>query len=187
MAQTIPTSEPAIIVAGDTLAWTKSLPDYPASEGWQLSYRLINATGKIDITSAADGDEHAITVAATTTAAYTPGVYTWQSAATKAAERYTVATGAVTIKPNLAAQAGGYEARSVARKALDDTRNALALWIASNGQVQEYEIAGRRMKYASAEDIIQRINLLEREVAREDAAERLAAGQQTGRTLYVRF
>ena len=49
---------------------------------------------------------------------------------------------------------------------MDDLRAALATWIASNGQVQEYSVAGRTMKYASAADIQARIQLLEREVAR---------------------
>ena len=47
MAQT-PTTEPASLQAGDTLRWQRTLPDYPASEGWVLSYRLINAQGKLE-------------------------------------------------------------------------------------------------------------------------------------------
>jgi hypothetical protein len=34
------TSEPVRITAGDTVAWTKALPDYPASAGWVLKYRF---------------------------------------------------------------------------------------------------------------------------------------------------
>lgn len=187
MAQPLPTSELAFARAGDTLAWRRILADYPAPV-WVLKYRLINAAGKIDITAAADGSDHLVNVAAATTANWTAGDYEWVAyVESSAAERYTVSAGRITIKPNLAAQVAGYDARSTARKALDDLRAALATWIATNGQVQEYEIAGRRMKYASAGDLRARISLLEREVAREDAAEKLAAGQDPGSRLLVRF
>lgn len=187
MAQTIPTTEPAFVQAGDTVAWTRDLSDYPAS-AWTLKYRLINAAGKIDITATADGDAHRVSVAAATTAAWAAGDYTWQAYVEGgSSERYTVGAGRVTVKPDLAAEAAGYEARSTARKALDDLRAALATWISSNGQVQEYSIAGRTMKYASAADIRARIQLLEREVAREEVAEKLAAGLDPGRRLLVRF
>jgi len=184
---TIPTSEPAYLQAGDTLSWQRSLPDYPASAGWELSYRLINSSGKIDITAAASGDDHLVSVSAATTAAYAPGTYTWQAFVTNGSERYTVGSGSIVVKRNLAAEAGGFEARSTAQKALDDLRAALATWIATSGQVQEYEIAGRRMKYRTVADIRSAISLLEREVARERAAERIAAGLDTGRRVSVRF
>jgi hypothetical protein len=187
MAQTIPTIEPASVVAGDSIAWRITLPDYPASAGWVLSYVLINAAGKISITSAADGDDHLVSIAAATSAAYASGDYTWQSAVTLGADRYTLSRGSIKIRPNLAAQAAGFEARSTARKALDDLRAALVTWLASNGQVQEYEIAGRKMKYASAADIQSRIAIVEREVAREDAADKLAAGLNPARRILVRF
>lgn len=38
MAPTIPTIEPTVVVPGDTWKWDKTLSDYPASDGWQLSY-----------------------------------------------------------------------------------------------------------------------------------------------------
>lgn len=183
----IPSTEPLFIQAGDTVAWTRNLADYPAS-AWDLKYRLINAAAKIDITAVADGDTHSVTVAAATTATWAAGEYTWQAYVEGgSSERYTVASGRLTIKPDLAAKAAAFEARSTARKALDDTRAALATWIASNGQVQEYEIAGRRMKYSSIADIQGRIQLLEREVAREESAEKLAAGLQPPRRVLVRF
>lgn len=183
----IPSTEPLYIQAGDTVAWTRAIADYPAG-AWTLKYRLINAAAKIDITAAADGDTHSVTVAAATTATWAAGDYTWQAYVEGgSSERYTVASGRVTIKPDLAAKAAAFEARSTARKALDDTRAALATWIASNGQVQEYQIAGRVMKYSSVADIQGRIQLLEREVAREEAAEKLAAGLQPPRRVLVRY
>lgn len=187
MAQSIPTTEPAILQAGDTIKWRKALPDYPASAGWSLAYRLINAAARIDITAAAEGDDHLVTVAAATSAAWAAGAYTWTAFVTNGSDRYTLGSGTITIRPDLAAMQAGFDARSTARKALDDLRTALAAWLSSNGHIQEYDIAGRRVKFASADDLRARIALAEREVAREDAAERLAAGIPAGRRVLVRF
>lgn len=184
---TIPTAEPPFFHAGDTLKWQRSFPDYPASAGWTLSYRLVNSTGNISITATPSGDDHLVDLSSSTTATYPAGIYTWHAVVTKAGERHTVGTGTITIKPNIADQVGGFDARSNAKKALDDLRAALATFLATKGHVQEYQIAGRVMRYRSAADIQRAISLLEREVAREEAEERLAAGLGIGRRVLVRF
>ena len=115
----IPSVEPASLVAGDTLSWTKSLSHYPANAAWVLNYRLINATTKIDIVATASGADHLVSVTAAVTAAYPVGVYTYQAFVTKAALRHTVGSGSINISPNLAAQAASYDTRSIASKILD--------------------------------------------------------------------
>jgi len=187
MAATTPTTEPAYIQAGDTTTWQKTIADYPASAGWVLSYRLINAQAVITITATASGDDHLVNIPAATTAAYTAGVYTWVAYVSQGADRYTLAKGSVTVQPDLAAKTAGFEARSTAQKALDDLRAALLGWLSTSGHVQEYEIAGRRMRFATAADIQARIGIAEREVARENAAQRLAAGLPAANRIYVRF
>lgn len=118
MAASVPTTEPTKIVAGDTLKWTKSLGDYPAST-WTLSYDLVNSAGQIEITASADGDVHSVTVAASVTADYGAGTYAWQAYVTSGAERYSVGSGTVEIKTNYAAQGDGYDARSHVKQTLD--------------------------------------------------------------------
>lgn len=177
---------PAALVAGDSVAWRIGDADHPAP-AWTLGYRLINAEAVIDLTATADGDAHLVTVAAATSAAWAPGTYTWTAAFSAGAERHTVGSGSIAIKPNLAAMVSGYDARTSARRALDDARAALATWIATDGHVTEYQIADRQMRFASKADLLARINWLEREVAREEQAERLAAGLSPGRRVLVRF
>lgn len=183
MAQT-PTTEPASLQAGDTIRWQRLLPDYPASEGWQLSYRLINAQTRIDIVATADGDAHLVTISAATSAAYAAGEYTTIAQVTRATERYTVGQGAIVIKPDWAAAAAGADARTPAQRALADLRAALMRWLSSQGHVQEYEIAGRRMRFATVDEIRQRIGIAEREAAREQAA---ATGKPIARRVLVRY
>lgn len=183
----IATTEPARITAGDTVAWTQSLADYPASAGWTLSYRLINAAGKIDIVASASGNDYAVLVAAATSAGWAPGRYDWISSVSKGAERYTVERGVVTIDINLAAQVAGLDTRSDAKKILEALMTAYAAAAANRAFVQEYEIAGRRMQFNAKTDWLLEINYWKREVAAQARTARLAAGLDAGNKIYVRF
>ncbi len=183
----IPTTVPSSITAGDTVAWQIALADYPASSGWSLSYRLINAAGKIDITSAASGADHLVNVAAATSAGWTAGEYDYLAVVTKAAERYTVGSGRITVKPNLAALTT-YDGRTPERRALEALQAAYVDYLSNNqGHVAEYEIAGRRMKFRNSAEIWQQIERLKIEVKKQDDAAALAAGLKPKRRILVRF
>jgi hypothetical protein len=185
MTATVPATEPASVVAGDTWTWKIALDDYPAP-AYTLKYRLINASGKIDITAAADGTDHLVTVSSATSAGYTAGDYAFTAWVEKTGERYTVGSGTITVQPNIAAL-NVLDARTDAAKIIDQLMAAYTSYTASNGHVAEYEIAGRRMKYRSAAEILTQINLWESRVAAEKRAERIAAGLGGGNKLLVRF
>ena len=182
---TVPTSEPSSVVAGDTLTWRKTLAEYPATT-YTLKYRLINAAGKIDITAAADGTDHLVTVASTTSASYAAGDYAWTAWVEKTGERYTVGSGTMEVKANIAALTT-LDGRSEAAKILDQLMAAYTAYTASNGVVAEYQIGDRRMKYRSAAEILEQIDRWKAVVAAEKRAERIAAGLGGGNKLRVRF
>ncbi len=183
----IATTEPTVLTAGDTASWQKTLSDYPADAGWVLSYTLINATTKISITASSAGADHLVSVLAATTANWAAGDYDLLGVATKATERYAVATARVTIKPNLAALTT-YDGRTSARKMLEAAEAAYQDYLTNNqGHVAEYEIAGRRMKFRSSGEIWQQIEKLRAMVRTEDNAARIAAGLAPKNKLLVRF
>ena len=182
---TTPTTEPTSITAGDTLTWKKSLADYPAPT-WVLKYRLINATAKIDITAAASGADHLVSVLAATSAAYAAGSYAMTAWVETATERATVASGSIVVKPNLAIKTV-YDARSNAAIIVDQLMAAYKTYTASQGNVAEYEIAGRRMKYRSSAEILDQLNHWQSILAAEKRAERIAAGLGGGNKILVRF
>lgn len=180
----IPTTIPVSVTAGDTLKWRIALSNYPASAGWVLKYRLINAAAKYDITADSDGDDHLITVGASASALYAAGIYSWQAFVELSTERYTVGSGSLTIKPNLAAQAAGLDTRSHARKML----TAIEAWLESRDPgVAEYTIAGRSMKYIPKTELISLRSKYANEVRTEEAAERVRNGLAAGNRLLVRF
>jgi hypothetical protein len=179
--------EPTTFTAGDTVAWTRSLADYPASAGWVLNYRFINATARFHVTGTASGDDHAMTVAAATSAAYAAGTYTWQAYVEKGSERYTVDEGTCKVEPDLAAvAAAGYDDRTPARKALDALNSGLERF-GNNAHVHSYEIEGRKMTFDSFSEFMAKRDRLAAEVAREDAAVRARAGLKSKGRLRIGF
>src|SRR6478736_6672226 len=109
-APPIPSIEPTIIVAGDTVQWTKSIPDYPATDGWTLKYSFQIA-GSLDepiqFSATTSGAGYSISVTAATTAAWDPANYIWTSFVEDATHRHRVGTGTVTILPDPEEPFGG--------------------------------------------------------------------------------
>lgn len=144
------TTEPASLRAGDTASWLLSLADYPAGQGWSVQYDLVNAAGKITLTSTAEGDSHRIAKTPAQTAAFSAGTYAWQKRVKNGADAYTIGTGSIDILPDLSALVA-IDTRTFAQKTLA----ALEAWIESHDAgVAEYEIAGRRMKYIPMAELL---------------------------------
>lgn len=179
---TISTAEPASVNAGDTAKWLKSLPDYPASDGWALSYELVSATQRYDFSATAEGDDHLVTVPAATTATWAAGGYDYRARASKAGEVYTVGTGRITVKPAFSA---AVDARSQARRTLEAINATLEG--RADSATAEYQIGDRRLKYIPVAELIALQSRYERLVADEDAAASVAAGGAPRGRIYVRF
>lgn len=170
-------AEPLSLRAGDSVAWTKSLPSYPASAGWVLAYRLIPQSGlPFAINTAAAGDDHAVSLDSTATQSLPAGPCLLVGTVSRAGERQTIYNAPVTVLPDLAT-ASAFDPRSLARRALEQLRAVFAAASAdSNALTQEYQIAGRMRRFRTVEEIIMAIRFWEGEVAREESAAALMAG-----------
>jgi hypothetical protein len=156
------------ITAGDTLAFTETVADYPASAGWTLTYRLVpRATGGAAITfsASASGDAYAVSVAAATTATWAAGDYGWSSYVSKGLERYSVGGGQVEIFPDPATVAVGTDRRSHAQKMLDAIE-AVLQGRATSSQA-EYRIGERQLKHIEPDVLEAWRDKYRREVQRE--------------------
>lgn len=183
------TAPPSSITAGDTVHWRRSLPDYPAGDGWSLVYGFVTRGGGFTVASDADGDDHDITVSADTTLSWSAGDYVWQCVAEIDGERYTVDSGVMRVLPSILAAAwnGGWAGDTQARRILAALRDAYENYVANgSGHVSQYEIAGRKMQFRSAAEILQQINYWQAQVTSEEQAASVAAGRRPGRVL-VRF
>lgn len=185
MTQTVQTSEPASLTAGDTAKWQKTFPDYPATDGWVLSYALVKSGNRITFSAGASGADHLINVSAAITAGWTVGRYQWQSSVTLAGERFTVGTGQIEILPNFAAASNGADGRSHARKVLEAIEATLE---GRAGQAHmQYRIGERELRFIPIPELLILRDRYRSEVRAEDAVAALARGESMPNKLLTRF
>lgn len=155
---------------GGALIFSVSLADYPASAGWVLSYRLVrkSGVGAVSFSAAADGDAHAVNVAAATTAAWTPGEYTWFSSATLGANVRNVDSGEIVLLPDPRTATSSLDLRSEAQIALDNVRATLRG--TGDANVKFYIINGRQLQRYGIDELITLEQKLARDVRREQQA-----------------
>lgn len=125
MAHSIPYGEPETLRVGDTWTWKLSLGDYPP-DVWTLSYILVNSSSKVTISASADGSDHLVAVAATTTAGYTAGSYSWTRLITDGTQRFSIGYGTVDVLTNIASTSlSSHDGRSHVKTMLDAIEAAL--------------------------------------------------------------
>lgn len=177
-----PTTEPDAVVAGDTAKWLRSLDEYPANESWVLAYTLVSGANRYTFNASASGADHLVNVPAATTTSWVPGTYTWRAQVSKAGEVFTVGSGSITVRPSFATATDG---RSHARRTLEAIEAVIEGRATS--EVSYYMIGGRQLRYIEPAQLLALRDRYRAEVAREDAAQRAAAGLPDRRRVFVRF
>lgn len=176
-------AEPLSFTRGDTVTWTKDLADYPANQSWVLKY-YFRGPQVIDITAAASGASHLVTIAAAASATYIAGRYSWQARVEKGAEKFTVDSGTITIDADMASLVGTYDGRTASKKMLDAVE--LMLSGKATSDVKEYEIEGRKLARYEWADLIMLRDKLRAEVAAEERTAKIEAGLGNGFRIYTR-
>ncbi len=184
---TIPSTEPTVFTAGDTVQWTRSdLGDYPATT-WTLTYTFYNISKSFSVTATASGTGFAVTIAKATTAGYTAGDYKWDAYVTDGTSRYKVDSGYCTVKADTGALTGGtgYDYSSTIKK-IFDAIEAVIYGRASKDQ-SSYTIAGRTLERTPIADLIRLRNFYKSELERELAAEAIERGDAPKGKIRIRF
>jgi hypothetical protein len=175
---------PTTLRAGDTYSQLVPLAAYPASVGWVLKARFTPRAGgsAIQITGSAEGDDHRLQATAAATAAWVAGDYAAVQWVEKAADVHTVASGQISVLPNLRAILGATDTRSQAEIALAAAKAALAAWTPTQ---RRYRIGEREMEFNSTGEIIKLITYWEGQVSNEA----VLAGRATkpGRRIFSRI
>ncbi len=178
---------PSEIIAGDSIEFTESQPEYLATDGWQLRLIFINASTKISLLSSASGGDHKFTANSALTAVWPAGNYQTILIAEKSPLRSTLSQGAIVIHPDPVA-AVSQDYRTQSQKTLDSLRAAYDAMIAGGGStVQQVSINGRLTVFRSAEDILQQINFFQRQVNSEQTAKNLQDGCGFGTKILTRL
>jgi len=183
----IPTIEPTEFYPGDTLKWNRQdlSDDYPASEGWSLTYYFRGPEGKFDISASADGDYFAVSVTPTTTATYKPGDYTWTTKVGLGSDVYTIDHGSCTVQTDLATKGAGYDPRSHVKKVLDALEAAI-LKKASKDQLST-SVDGISIQRMTPEQILLWYSKYKTMYKAELDAEKVSKGLATGNKILTRF
>lgn len=169
MSPAIATTEPDVLIAGDTWQWDKHVADYSAADGWQLSY-VFQGTERLPLAWSAEvvahpnGVDFRVTVPADTTKGLTPGTLLWQAYVTKAAERHTVDSGSITLKANFATAAAGSQ-RTHAEKTLAVLKAAIEGRLTAD--IESYQIHGRAVNKIPMEQLVKLRGRYEAMVYRE--------------------
>ncbi len=187
---TPPESEPLSFHAGTTVKWKRTdLADFPAPT-WTLNYFLQKDGTKIDFASSQDGStaNHSISLAHSTTAAYTVGIYHWIVEARDGTSVYIVDSGIMEIKTDFAEQGSGYDDRTVAKKMVDAYETLFTNQI-SNSTLEQlsYSIAGRSISKLSAGQIREEYHRWKRIYQQELDVERINNGLGTSKKILTRF
>jgi hypothetical protein len=137
------------IVQGDSLNWTETETDYPASDSWVVYYVLVNETSRIAFNSTADGDFHLFDITTATTSAWKAGEYNYQRYVSDSTDRVTLDQGSVVIEKDFTTAS---DRRSHAKKVLD----AIEAVIEDRASIdqQEYTINGRSLKRMTLDDLL---------------------------------
>lgn len=175
--------------AGDSLRFVTSTPQFPASAGWVLKYRLVprfTPGNAIEIVCSAQGDDHLAAVPASTTASWAAGEYGWASwVEGGTAEVYRVDRGQITIAPNPRTLAAGADTRSATEIALANV-DAMLQGKATSG-TRRYRIGDRELESYAATELLQLRSQLVVQLKRERRAQALAEGRPDPFKFYVRL
>lgn len=160
------------------------------SASWTLiSYLRTNTASEgaaVTGTARADGGwDMAIT--ATTSAGFDAGTWYWETRATSGATVLTVGSGTTQVLPglNYTGQPAAFNGQSQAEQDLVAVQAAIRS-IVSKG-AKSYTIGSRKFDAADLGQLMEREAQLKAIVARERAAEKVAAGLGDPRSLFVRF
>ena len=169
---------PAQLQIGDTWQWTETVPDYPASAGWALSFSLYRyEQSVIQIDATTSGDSFTISVSPATTAGKVAGEWQWTAYVHKGTDRFTVETGTVTLKPDLSAATSSTDLRTDNEKILD-ALIATPQRRATKEQ-ESMQIGGRSIRYLAQDDLERMIGIYTYKVKAETGRFR--------RTVLMRF
>ena len=155
---------PESFAAGTTVGYRRRFTDYPAGAGWTLRLHLAGAS-VLAKTAVGDDDDFIVTLAADDTGgAFAAGLYKWVERVSNAAgEVYEVASGIVTVLPNLAEATEGSEQEWLERA-------IVALTSHIEGRLptamESYQIAGRAVSKMPVKEAVELLTTFESRLAR---------------------
>jgi hypothetical protein len=186
MSAPISTTVPGIVRAGESLLFSLPCGDYPASDGFNITFSFRAPNGSaIDFTTTASGSDHLASVSFSETALWLAGDYMGAGVVSDGTTARQVWAGRLTVLPNLTAAAEGFDARSQARRTLDNI-NAVIEGRASS-TILDSTVDGTNLRRIPVADLLMLRDKYAAIVAAEEAKLDSAAGKPNKRNIYAVF
>lgn len=188
MSTNLPTREPQVFTAGDTVQFQRVVSDYPAT-AFTLSYVLRGPTTiKFNAAQVPGTGDYFVGIAANTTANYKDGLYSVQAYASNATSRFSVPTffPQVTILPDPSRYVDGtFDNRSFAQRTLDACETALLALSAR--QVTTASVNGQSYSIQNISALQALRMRMKEEVRSEQDVINYAAGLGVRKNILVRY
>lgn len=173
MTFTVPTVEPDVVMAGETWHWTISLPDFPTSESWVLTYYLAGAS-VISKQATPVGGLYDVNFLASDTAAVLPGRYAYQAIAVLALEKHVARPvafqperqGVIEVLANIATATAG-SLQTHAEKTLKALETEIYNRVNNMASIEAYAIAGRQVSKIPMKELVRLRGIYQAMVRRE--------------------
>lgn len=184
-----PTIEPDRIVVGDFIQWRRVdlSADYPNNLYTMTYVARFTAGGstEIQLVGTNYGSDYLFTVTSATSAGFTAGYYHWQLEALQVSSgnRVVIDRGAFNAVPDL--DNNGADPRTHAEIMVSKIESLLSG--KADADVANYSIAGRSLTKMSFDELVKAREHYKAEFRKEQVADRIRQGRETGNTVKVRF
>ena len=184
-----PTIEPERIVVGDFIQWRRTdlSADYP-NPAYTMTY-VARITGggntEIQLVGTNYNDDYLFSASSATSASFTAGYYHWQLEAlqTSSGNRIVIDRGAFNAIVDL--DVNGTDPRTHAEIMVSKIESLLSG--KADADVANYSIAGRSLTKMSFDELVKVRDFYKAEFRKEQIADRIRQGRDTGSTVKVRF
>jgi hypothetical protein len=179
--------EPNKLAQGDTISFIRSLGDYPATNGWNLTYELRGSGQVIEFSSTPSGDSHAVIVTAATTAGWIPFNHECEGYAINVGtgERSRIYHNYLLVVPNLQGSPADIDTSTHASRML-----ALIEAVQEgkfNHDLLSTEVEGTRILRLTPQQLREEYYFWKAERRREIRKANALAGRSDGRNRFVMF
>lgn len=179
MADIYPTEFPAEITSGDTLRAELSFPDYSAADSWALAFSFANASFNFSFSGTAFGSAFRIS---TSSGGWDAGTYKGVGKVSKSGEVFTVWRGTLVVLPAFGEIT---DTRTHAEIVLDKIEAVLEG--TASREILNSTINGQTLQWIPYGELLMLRDRYRQEVKSERAAEQVAQGLGSSKTIRVRF
>lgn len=173
---------PETIIAGTSVKFQIAWNEFSPLESYTTSFEAAGTAGSIVASGVGNPDNSYLFSITPTQTNLAAGILQYNIFARLNTDVFLIQHGQVNI---VAQPSAGTDARSDARIARDTIKAEIKA--RATGDVQSYSIAGRSLTHITMTELLMMLGVYEAEVRAEDAANRVAAGMDSGNTIRVRF